>query len=429
MRDTAILLALVVAGAWALKRPWIGVLGWTLVSLMSPHMQFGYAAADWPVATGFAVCTLIGLLVTKDRQNPMAGAPAWWLLAFIIWICITLPFSIFFDQSYPLWERSMKIFLMVFVSLALITDKRKLDIFIWVCVLSVAYYGVKGGAFTILTGGNYRVWGPGGFIEGNNEVALAVITIMPLMRYLQTQITNNRAKMIMGGSMALCVVMALGTYSRGAVIGLAAMGIFFWIKSKKRTHWGLAILILAIVGLSFMPDQWWERMSTIKSYQSDASSMGRINAWWMAFNLASDRFFGGGFMIWNGIVFQMYAPVPDDPHAAHSIYFQIMGEHGFVGLFLWMGIGVATWVVARDLIKIGQSIESFAWAAQLGAMVQVSIIGYAAAGAFLSLAYYDLPYNVMIMAIVARRYLQSAQRKYEVTHAYTASSVDLGQAR
>ena len=90
---------------------------------------------------------------------------------------------------------------------------------------------------------------------------------------------------------------------------------------------------------------------------------------------------------------------------------------------------VATWVVARDLIKIGQSIESFAWAAQLGAMVQVSIIGYAAAGAFLSLAYYDLPYNVMIMAIVARRYLQSEQRKYEVTHAYTASSVDLGQAR
>ena len=427
MRDLAILLTLVAAGAWSLKRPWIGVMGWTLISLMSPHMQFGYAAADWPVATGFAACTLIGLLITKDRLNPMAGAPAWWLLAFVAWICITLPFSIFFDESYPLWERSMKIFLMVFVTLALIIDKRRLDIFIWICVISIGYYGVKGGLFTILTGGNHRVWGPGGFIEGNNEVALAVITVIPLMRYLQTQLIDKRAKMAMSGSMAFCVVMALGTYSRGAMIGLAAMGVFFWMKNKNKTQWGLSILIVMMLGLSLMPDQWWDRMNTIKSYDSDASSMGRINAWWMAFNLAKDRLFGGGFMIWNGTVFQIYAPVPDDPHAAHSIYFQIMGEHGFIGLFLWIGIGIATWITARDLIKAGRTAAQFAWAVQLGAMLQVSMIGYAAAGAFLSLAYYDLPYNVMIMAIVAKRYLRSERRLYEMKQTNEVMLVEPGQ--
>ena len=424
MRDAVILLALVVAGAWALKRPWIGVLGWTLFSLMSPHVQFGYAAAGWPVAIGFAICTLIGLLITKDRQNPMAGAPVWWLLAFVAWICITLPFSIFFDQSYLLWERSIKIFLMVFVTLALITDKRKLEGFMWICVVSVAYYGVKGGIFTILTGGNHRVWGPGGFIEGNNEVALAVITIIPLMRYLQTQMTNQRAKMVMSGSMALCVVMALGTYSRGAIVGLGAMGIFFWMKNKNKTQWGLSILIILVLGLSLMPDQWWDRMNTIKSYESDASSMGRINAWRMAFNLAMDRFFGGGFMVWERSVFQIYAPVPEDVHAAHSIYFQIMAEHGFLGLFLWLGIGIATWMVARDLIKVGRANEQFVWAAQLGSMLQVSMIGYGAAGAFLSLAYYDLPYNVMVMAVVAKRHLQSEQLKYQIKQLKTTMFVN-----
>jgi hypothetical protein len=36
-------------------------------------------------------------------------------------------------------------------------------------------------------------------------------------------------------------------------------------------------------------------------------------------------------------------------------------------------------------------------------MVQVSMVGYATTGAFLSLTYYDLPYNVMVMAMVGQR--------------------------
>ncbi|MFY9514102.1 MAG: putative O-glycosylation ligase, exosortase A system-associated [Rubrivivax sp.] len=406
MRDLVILAMLVVATLWSLRHPWIGVMSWSLVSLMSPHMQFGYAAAGWPVATGIAICTLLGLLVTKEKQNPMVGAGSWWLLAFALWICITLPFSIFFNESYLLWERSMKIYLMLFVTLALITTKFRLDVFIWICVVSIAYYGVKGGVFTILTGGNHRVWGPGGFIEGNNEIAIAVLSVVPLMRYLQLQMKNKRAVQIMTASMVLCVVTALGTHSRGALLALAGMGLFFWLKSDRKIVFGIAIVVLGIGALSLMPEQWWERMDTIKSYQSDASAQGRINAWWMAWHLAQDRIFGGGFSIWNSIVFQRYAPVPDDPHAAHSIYFQIMGEHGFVGLFLFMAIGAATWWAARDMNRIGRSRPDLKWATDLGSMIQVSMIAFAIGGAFLSLAYYDLPYNVMVMAMLGRRFAQ-----------------------
>ncbi|MBC7380780.1 MAG: putative O-glycosylation ligase, exosortase A system-associated, partial [Burkholderiaceae bacterium] len=64
MRDLLILTLLVLTALWALKSPWIGVMGWTLVSLMSPHVEFGYAAAGWQVATGFAAATLLGLLIT-----------------------------------------------------------------------------------------------------------------------------------------------------------------------------------------------------------------------------------------------------------------------------------------------------------------------------------------------------------------------------
>ncbi len=413
MRDMVILGLLVLSALWALKAPWIGVMGWTLVSLMSPHMEFGYAAAYWPVATGYAAVTLLGLLFTRERQNPFVGAGPKWLLAFTVWICITLPFSMLYTSSFALWERSMKIFLMIFVTLALLDTKHKLNVFIWINVIAVGYFGVKGGVFTIATGGNFRVWGPGGFIEGNNEVALAVLTVLPLFRYLQMQTTGRLAVHAFTGAMLLCVATALGTQSRGALVGLVCMGAFFWVKGNRKLFSGAIIVGIVLVGLPMMPDTWWDRMGTIKTYDADDSALGRINAWGMAFNLAKDRIFGGGFSIWNAATFQIYGPEPDRVHAAHSIYFQVMGEHGFIGLGLWMAIGVSTWLAARDVIKLSRDQSDLKWAADLGPMIQVSMIAYASSGAFLSLSYYDLPYNVMIMAVIAQRMVRASLREAE----------------
>jgi hypothetical protein len=40
-------------------------------------------------------------------------------------------------------------------------------------------------------------------------------------------------------------------------------------------------------------------------------------------------------------------------------------------------------------------------------MVQVSLVGYAVGGAFLSLAYFDLPYNMMVMVVLARKWVEN----------------------
>ncbi|MDP1535476.1 MAG: putative O-glycosylation ligase, exosortase A system-associated, partial [Rubrivivax sp.] len=348
-----------------------------------------------------AVATLLGLLATKVRQNPFLGAPVWALLAFTIWICITLPFSFYLEDSLQLWERSMKIFLMIFVTLSLIDDRKKLDVFVWAIVISIGFYGVKGGLFTLATAGNYRVWGPGGFIGGNNELALALVATIPLMRYLQMQMVRRWMVLAMGVAMALTAITVLGTYSRGALLAIAVMAVFLWLKGDQKVLWGVVLVALGIVIVSFMPEQWWARMETILTYEQDDSSLGRINAWWMAWNLALHKPFGGGFMIYLPEVFQMYSPDPGRVHAAHSIYFQVLGEHGFVGLFLFLLVGVLTWTTSNKLIKAARSDAQHKWAADLGAMVQVSLIGFAAGGAFLSLAYFDLPYNLMVIGTVA----------------------------
>ena len=401
MRDLLIL-AIVAGGAlYALRQPWVGMLLWTWISLMYPHEQWGYATASMPLAAVAAVATLTGLLMTKERRNPLDRPAVVALLVFTVWLCITLPFSYYFDLSYSLWNRSMKIFLMIFVTIALIDTRKKLDWFIWICVFAIGFYGVKGGAFTIATAGAYRVWGPGGFIYGNNELAVAIIMIIPLLRYVQLQMRNRWARRAMLGVMLLSTVGVLGSQSRGALVAVVAMTFFLWIKSRNKLM-GAAVLVSAgLIMLSFMPESWWSRMDTIQTYQADDSALGRLNAWQFAWRLALDNLFGGGFMIYLPDLFLKYAPDPDRIHAAHSIYFQVLGEHGFIGLILFLLVGIFTWLDATKLVRAAKADPALQWAADLGNMVKVSMVGFATGGAFLSLAYFDLPYNIMIMVVSA----------------------------
>lgn len=400
MRDILLLTIIGGAAIWALRKPWIGVILFTWISVMNPH-SYSYLAATMPIALVAAMVTLVGLLMTRDRQNPFLGPPVWALLAFTVWICITLPFSIYLERSLGLWERSMKIYLMLFVTLSLINTRHKLEVFIWVIVVSLGFYGVKGGLFTLITGGGGRVWGPGGFLTENNVLGLALLMTIPLLRYVQLQSTVRWQRNALLAAMILTALAVLGTHSRGALLGLGAMATFLWWKSKRKLFWAIALIVVATALLAFMPETWWTRMDTMRTYEEDGSAMGRINAWGMAWNMALNRFFGGGFEIYTLEQFMLYARNPTDVHAAHSIYFQVLGEHGFVGLFLFLTIGVTTWLTAAKLIALARENPAHQWAGDLGAMTQVAMVGYATGGAFLSLSYWDLPYDYMVAVVIA----------------------------
>jgi putative inorganic carbon (HCO3(-)) transporter len=388
----------------ALRRPWVGIMGWTWLSLMNPH-AYAWHLNTFPVAAAVAGSTLLGLVFTKDRRDFSITKETGVLIAFMCWICITLLFSFNFDGSVEMWKRVMKIDFMILVSLVLLHSKKHLITFVWIIVASIGYYGVKGGIFTLATGGAHRVWGPTNtFIEGNNELALALIVITPLCRFLQLQVASEWGKRAITVAILLCVAAALGSQSRGALVALVAMGAALWWYGGRKLSILLGIMMAAGVALMFMPEHWFSRMDTIAEYQSDRSAMGRINAWWMAWNLASDRFFGGGFEIYNITQFAQYAPDPTDVHAAHSIYFQVLGEHGFIGTFLFLMLWGMVWWNAGKLRSEAKSLPETQWVSDLGAMCQVSLIGYAVGGAFLSLAYFDLPYDILVLVVLARRW-------------------------
>lgn len=409
MRDLLVTFLILAPVPMMLVRPSWGVLMWVWVSVMNPHrLAYGFAH-DMPFAAIVGGATLIGLVFTKDKRRLPITPVTVTLMLFVLWICISSLFAIYPIGSRYMWLQVMKILTMVFVAMTVLHSRVQLRYLVWVLVFSLAFYGVKGGIFTIINQGNYIVWGPpGSFIEGNNELALALIMTIPLMRYLQIELPRRWQRWAMTLAMLLTALAAIGSHSRGGFLAIIAMALFFWLKGRHKWILGPVLIAVGAGIIAFMPPEWWARIDTISTYQQDASAMGRINAWHMAFNLARAHAFGGGFDIYNADIFAQYAPNPIDIHAAHSIYFQVLGEHGFIGLGIFLMLWFLTWRGASWVSRESQRLPDARWVRDLCTMVQVSLVGYAVGGAFLSLAYFDLPYYLLVLVVVSRVWVQDA---------------------
>jgi len=419
MRDIFVTTVIFGALPFVLARPYIGILLWTWVSFMNPHRLCWGFAYDFPFAMIVALVTLISVLISHEPKKIPWTRETVLLLIFIVWMVITTIFSVYPILAWPQLEKVVKIQLMVFVTMMLMQSKERLNLLVWVLALSLAFYGVKGGIFTITHGGVYHVRGPNGtFIGGDNEMGLALIMTIPLLRYLQLTAARAWLRYAMTAAIVLSALAAIGSQSRGAMLGMAAMGMFFWLKSRSKFFTSLLAALAAALILMTMPQEWFDRMATIQNYQQDASAEGRINAWKMAFNLAKDRPLGGGFNSFQPGMFAIYAPDPGDVHDSHSIYFEVLGEHGFFGLFLFLVLGLMVWRTASWIIKRARGDPENRWAADLAAMVQVSLVGYASAGAFLGLANFDLYYTLIAVVVLCKTVLvarQAAARNVDPT--------------
>lgn len=409
IRDIIVFAAVFLGLPFMLRAPWIGVMFWVWIGLMNPHRETWGLAHSFPFALLIAGATLVGVLFTKEPRQFKGGGAAWALFTFMVWTWLTTAFALVPDDAWKMLDRVFKIQFFTFVALFVLYKRQHVQWLAGVIVLSIGFYSVKGGVFTLATAGNYRVWGPlGSFIYDNNALALATVMTIPLWVYFHRMATNRWLKWAIVGCTLLSVVSALGSYSRGALLAITAMSLFLWLKSQRKIGLGIFTALVAAALIAFMPGKWEERMGTIATYDEDASAMGRLEAWTMLFNLAVDRpIVGGGFEANTQELFDRYNPAASVHRSAHSIYFQVLGEQGFVGFAIFCLIWALTWRLSRQIISLARGQPDLAWAESMATMVQVSLVGYLVGGAFLNLAYWDMPYYLLVLLAVTKHALRS----------------------
>lgn len=416
MRD--ILVTLLVFGSlpFILKRPYIGVLVWSWISYMNPHRLTWGFAYSLPFAQIVAVTLLFSLLISREKKTiPFDGLVAVWLL-FVVWISITTLFAINPESAAEYYSRAIKIQIMTFVTMMCMRDFQRIHLLVWVICLSIGFFSLKGGIFTILTAGQFRVYGPAqSFIRENNALALATLMVMPLMYYLYAVSRHKVVRLGWLFTMLMSGASALGSQSRGALLSMISLAGYFWLQSRAKLISGMAICILGVLALIFMPDSWHERMESIRNYQEDPSANSRIVAWKLSINMANARLTGGGFNAYNLRNYAKYLHPVTSAFVAHSIYFSVLGCHGWPGLLMFLLILFLTWRSLSITVRETEDDPAMRSYYILARMLKVSVIVYMTGGAFLSLAYFDLPWHIIAIAVLLRHQVMGHQPRWEVS--------------
>ncbi len=374
--------------------PFTGVLVWTWIAIMNPHREAFGVAHDFSFNFYIAIITLAAWLFSREPKRITPEPTTALLIVFLIWVSVTTVFAIDRTWSFSYWNTVAKTLMLVFAVLGLITTKTRIQALIWVIAVCLGYYAVKGAGFLLLTGGHFMVFGPmASMIADNNSLALALVLVIPLLNYLRKSSRLPIVEFAVGLVMILSIITVIGTYSRGGLLGLAAIGLGFWIKSRHKLRFLLVAAAFAVAAQVAMPSQWKERMLTINVYGQDVSFQGREQAWGVSLAVARDHALtGGGFGVTQkDDVFRAYnvGGSVKSGTAAHSIYFQVLGEHGFIGLALYLVILFSAWFNAHVVIRLARDHDDLQWASQLAHMLQISFFGFMVAGSLLSMAYYD----------------------------------------
>jgi len=403
MRD--LLIALIVFGSipFILLRPYLGLLMWSWLGYMNPYrLAYGFAYS-FPWVQLIAIVTLIALIFSKESKKIPVSLISVLLILLLAWTGVTSYFAVDPASAWQSWEEFAKIQIMVLVTLMLVNTRQRMHWLVWIIVISIGFYGLKGGMFTLLKGGMFNVLGPpGSFIADNNALALALCMVLPLMRYLQT---NTQRKWIYIGltiTMILTGIAVLGTYSRGGLIGLAVVSGALFLKSRRRLAVVAVVVVIGFAAYHFMPPQWMDRMVTLRNAENTDSGQTRIQSWQFAINVALNHpIVGGGFKVYESDAWwKRYGPQGAIQRAVHSVYFSVLGDQGFPGLVLFVGLLMVSWWSCSRVRKKTRSFPDQKWGYDLASMLQVTLVAYAAAGIFLPMAYFDLVYQLIAMCLL-----------------------------
>ena len=400
MRDYMFMMLMLALVALACLRPFVGVLLWSWISFMSVHRLGWGVATNLPWAMMSFAAIIVGCLVAREPKGFRPNLLHLLLVLFAIGMTVTSFFALNTPEAvWPKWEKVLKIILGLLVTAALLTERWRVHALVWMIVISIGYFGVRGGLFTVLTGGAHIVLGPpDSMIADRNHVAVAMLFAIPLMNWLRLQSPHRIVRIGLILAMVATLFGAIGTQSRGALVAMAGVAFLLWLRTPGKLVSGIAIAGAVAAVLAFMPASWSERMRTIDDFAEDASATGRIKIWRVSFDIAKSRpLIGGGFRaMYSQDIVDRFDPTVR-ARAAHSIYFEALGEHGFIVFGIWLAI-IATGVLySFRLIALARDRPGLRWAGDLGRMSQVSIVAYLAGGAFLSLAYWDVFWTLLIV--------------------------------
>jgi putative inorganic carbon (HCO3(-)) transporter len=420
MRDVAFIAIFLFMMANAVRCLHTGTMLWAWIALCDPQQYMYGVTTTLPLNKIAVVATVIGIFVDQTKKKPYVD---WHILLVGLFVLQgAISYSVGLsgsDRTYELLDKMMKIYMLCFVMTMANRGRLQIHAMVIIICLGMGIHGALEGLKYIDSGGGHKVYAPPS-IGDNNYLAMATLMVMPLLVYLFRYSESRLIRFSFAGTVVACFAGVVATASRGGMVGMAILGLFLVIHSRRRVMALLAITLLAGGLLTYAPEQWTERMGTITAADESDSFMARVSSWKLNTIMALERpLVGGGYSaLENWVVFDIYrlkfhrlddvvaSPEPRGTLAAHSIYFQTLGDLGFPGLFLFVAILFMGFRNVGRILRYTRNDESLIWARDLAVLFRLSLIVFMVCGALLSAAYFELLYIMLTQVSVLRRHLE-----------------------
>jgi probable O-glycosylation ligase (exosortase A-associated) len=393
-------------------RPTYGIILWTIVAFLNPqaYTWTGWDAFPWAVAV--AVPTILGMLIFDRKFNRLMTREVWLLGLLWAWFTVTTIVSMqqpeLAHHAFDTWEKwkfVSKILLMTVCMIPIVSSFERLRYVVLTIAACFGLYVLKSLPFIVATGGAHRLYGPErSMIADNTEFGLALNMTLPLYFFLAQTESKRWVSRFFGFLFVITMPAIFFTYSRGALVGLAAVLAVMLLQVRRRLRLVPVIVLGTVIALYFAPAAWQERMDPTREDAVDASAQGRLHAWAFARALAAEYpITGGGFSTFTEELYHRYWPGETyNIYGPHSIYFQVLAEHGFVGLGLYSMLVLSCIASSRRLKKKGHS-RGDPQVAHYAQMFQLSLIGFLISGTFLGRAYFDYFFTVVACIVILDR--------------------------
>lgn len=410
-----------------LRNAFAAYLLWGWSGLIAVH-TFAYGfMVSFPFVLVFAVLSLVLILIRMDpglQQLKLDGVGLlfiWFGLHAII--CATLAYPNL-ARNWEITIDLQKTLLFSLLMPMLVTDRLRLHAVVLMLALSAGYHGMLEGLKFIASGGGHLSQG-NVKLGDRNHFSVLVTMCLPFLLYLAWYSRIKLIRLAALGALLTNVLSVVATQSRGGLLSLVAVSLFLVLQSSRKALGILTMVVLGAIGLTLAPESFTERMETIQTANDDASFMGRVIAWKRASAIAVEHpIFGGGIRsVQNGEVYEKYrfsqgllgwvdTPQATYPAAAHSIYFEVLGDMGFVGLFLFLAIVFSPFVMNWRVWKLWREIgPSVTWARDLSFAISAGMVGYLTGGASISAAYFEMSYILVAFAAVNYRVVAKIHEK------------------
>lgn len=432
MRDAFILIFFLVMTGLAIYRPWLMTLAYLYVDLIQPQRLTYYLLGGGRISLIFAILSVLFFLPIA-KKNIRISVTQCLMLTFIAWFTFTTSRAIIPDDlAWIRWNDGWKaVGFSIFLPFVLAT-RRRLESAIAVSVLCIALVTISAGLKTAMGSGGYgelRMIVPvnNGIYE-SSTIATIGIAAIPLILYLYNHsplVPRNRFTLLFVAVLIGCSLLTMvGVEARTGLVCLVALAGMMWFRSRYKLPIMAALVAVGIAALPILPQSFTDRMKTIAHPKEDVSASTRTQMWGWTLNFVQSHPLGGGFRVYrlskfvveiperdrNGFLTGHVKVVPEVARAFHSSYFEVLGEHGWPGLILYLSIigsALVTIIGVRRRALVGP--PEAMWQAHLARALFRAVVIYAIGGLFVGLSMQTTLYT-LIAFCVSLAHLQAEHR-------------------